>query len=694
MKHVRVIVLVSVLLPVLSAIGQTWTWTWVRKVGNAGFNHSLTVNPKNSDILYGSPGNATIVISRDRGKTWQTFSSVPGGSQVKMIRLNARDTSIILVAQEAGPPDRIMKSTDNGVNWTQVLSGNFWYWGHPMAYEPAVNPDLVYAMGSNIIYRSTDFGSTWTQVGPANPFGSSNQGWEHAIIRPDSGNILYVADNATGIWKSTDAGNSWRRVFVASGEVPAIALNPGNPAIAYATKFGGGGGFVKTTNYGETWLPISQFNGINTWGVDICPDYPNYVIMGTWGHAFSSNGGIYISRDDGATWDRTYQGLSSTSNHQCFVLDTMTVLVLQGDGIWKLIMPGEVTGVCFNDLNANSVQDAGEPMLQNWKVFLGGSRVDSTLTSSSGAYRFSMLSAGVYNVTAHVLPGWMLTFPPGGVYSSLSVSDGERYTNRNFGLTQGVITILTPNGGEVWPVDSLRAIEWSSAGFSENVTIELSRDGGVTYGETLFSSTPNDGVELWTVTGPPTNEARVRIRRVSVPGVADVSDANFVIRPAISSVSVIVNGGWNIISNPMVTSGDSVHQLYPLSLYPYAFSYVPGAGYVQEYLMQNGRGYWAKFASTHTNVIYGTVLSVDSIDVQPGWNMIGTISCAVDTSTIITLPPGIRSSNWFGYEAGYYPATEIVPGKAYWVKVTQSGKVVLRCPMAQRVPDRVNKAAR
>ena len=452
MKNLTSTLLLTTILFWLQAGAQTSPWTWVQKVGPAGFNHSITVNPKNSNTLYGSPGNNTIVISRDRGRTWQSFSTVPGGNQVKMIRVNARDSSMILVAQEAGPPDRIMKSTNGGASWTQTLSGNFWYWGHPLAYEPSVSDDMVYTMGTNVVYRSTDFGSTWTQVGPTNPFGSSNEGWESAVIRPDSANILYVADNATGIWKTTDSAITWRRVYVASGEVPALALNMANPAVAYGTKFGGGGGVVKTTNYGETWQSITQFNGLNTWGVDVSPDNPNYVIMATWGPSLSTTGGAYISRDAGATWERTYQGLVSTSNHQCFVLDTMTVLTLWGDGIWKLRMPGRISGVCFNDSNGNGVRDPGEPSLQNWRVLVTGARTDSMLTDSAGSYQFLALGPGSYTVGVRLQAGWALTEPSGGTYV-LTVADGEQYLGKDFGAMHSLaVFTVNPSSIEFGPI--------------------------------------------------------------------------------------------------------------------------------------------------------------------------------------------------------------------------------------------------
>jgi hypothetical protein len=53
--------------------------------------------------------------------------------------------------------------------------------------------------------------------------------------------------------------------------------------------------------------------------------------------------------------------------------------------------------------------------------------------------------------------------------------------------------------------------------------------------------------------------------------------------------------------------------------------------------------------------------------------MVGSITTAVDTSTITSAPPGLKASQWFGFNAGYTPAPQIVPGKAYWVKSSGVG---------------------
>lgn len=142
-------------------------------------------------------------------------------------------------------------------------------------------------------------------------------------------------------------------------------------------------------------------------------------------------------------------------------------------------------------------------------------------------------------------------------------------------------------------------------------------------------------------------------------------------------LNVNLAAGWNLISNPVTNPipGDSVRQLYPTSFNPYAFEF--SGGYVHSFRMLNGKGYWEKFPSATSNAIIGTPRLSDSISVVAGWNIIGSISDPVDTSTIVSIPPGLRVSKWFGYSAGYNPVTQLIPGQGYWVKSSSSGKFIL-----------------
>jgi hypothetical protein len=116
--------------------------------------------------------------------------------------------------------------------------------------------------------------------------------------------------------------------------------------------------------------------------------------------------------------------------------------------------------------------------------------------------------------------------------------------------------------------------------------------------------------------------------------------------------------------------------LFPNSLFNYAFSYVSGSGYEQTLTLPNGRGFWGKFPLPETNVISGFPRTSDSVSVDTGWNLVGSISLPVDTSAITSVPGGLRSSVWFGYSLGYYPVGQILPGEAYWVKTSGAGYFV------------------
>jgi hypothetical protein len=154
----------------------------------------------------------------------------------------------------------------------------------------------------------------------------------------------------------------------------------------------------------------------------------------------------------------------------------------------------------------------------------------------------------------------------------------------------------------------------------------------------------------------------------------------------VDGLAVGHSAGWNLISNPVerAPGTDSVSLLYPSSANDYVFAFVPDSGYRLSYVMSNGPGYWAKFPAGSTDTITGTLRTRDTISVFAGWNIVGSISSPVDTSTIISVPAGLKGSNWFGYSNGYSAVTQLMPGLGYWVKANGAGKFVVANPPRAR----------
>ena len=102
-------------------------------------------------------------------------------------------------------------------------------------------------------------------------------------------------------------------------------------------------------------------------------------------------------------------------------------------------------------------------------------------------------------------------------------------SNGNFTIAARTITVLSPNGGEVWIQGSLQNVTWTSSNVTGNVNVELNRTYSGGAWETIALNTTNDGTQPWTVTLPASTLARVRVTSVSFPTVSDVSNNNFTI---------------------------------------------------------------------------------------------------------------------------------------------------------------------
>lgn len=129
-------------------------------------------------------------------------------------------------------------------------------------------------------------------------------------------NVFYFGSVAGGVWKTTDAGLSWKPLFehqsVAS--IGAIAVDPHDPNVIYVGTgepclrgdISYGDGMYKSVDGGKTWTHIGLEDTRHIAKILVDPHDPNIVFVAAIGHAYGPNEqrGVFRSTDGGKTWQK------------------------------------------------------------------------------------------------------------------------------------------------------------------------------------------------------------------------------------------------------------------------------------------------------------------------------------------------------------------------------------------------------
>ena len=141
---------------------------------------------------------------------------------------------------------------------------------------------------------------------------------------------------------------------------------------------------------------------------------------------------------------------------------------------------------------------------------------------------------------------------------------------------------------------------------------------------------------------------------------------------------VYVNAGWQLLSVANDRQGDwSKASVYPDAI-SNAFKYQ--GSYLIADPLQNGLGYWLKYGSYSYAGAPGSEKTSLAIPVTAGWNMIGSISKPVATSSIVKDPADMTVGAYYKYEGTYKTTNTLKPGFGYWVKTSKAGTLTLTAP--------------
>jgi photosystem II stability/assembly factor-like uncharacterized protein len=341
---------------VFKSTDQGGSWTPIFDQNASLSIGDIAIAPSNANIIYvgtGEPNNGRgsvtydgqgIYKSTDAGQTW-TSVGLQQGRNTGRIAIHPTNANILFTAQMGdlfgtGPDRGIYRSTNGGTTWSQVLFVNDSTGGIDVCIDPQ-NPNTVYATtwtrirrptyynyggtGSNV-YKSTDGGTTWTLLTNGLPANNANVGKISIDISPSSPNVLYTAYSDPvgafrGMYKTTNGGTSW-------------SLVPGNNFLLgnlSSTQFFWGGR-VRIDPANSNIVYIADFDGWKTtdggasW-VNFSQTYhvDHHI---TYVHPADPNlvlegtdGGFFLSSDGGVTWT-TQQTLPITQFYTCEVDNT------------------------------------------------------------------------------------------------------------------------------------------------------------------------------------------------------------------------------------------------------------------------------------------------------------------------------------------------------------------------------------
>ena len=297
----------------------------------------LNLNGRKRNTHYG----LGIYKTTDGGQTWNptglAFQLTGGdGSLMRRTIINPNNTNQLLACGASG----MYSSNDGGNTWVQQMDSLFW----DLVQDPQ-NPNVLYAAGGWVenandgyvaIYKTTNFGSSWTMLNTGIPTTGVVQRLKLAIAPSNSNYVYALADDVNdamyGIYQSTDAGATWNYhnpglnildgndgtdLFYGQGNYDlSLLVNPSDPNTIYT----GGINIWGSTDGGQSFNPVSHWT--TSYGPTTHADIHFMQIQPLTGNIFVCNdGGVYrttsiqistwVDANNGVPWPTQWTNLSN-----------------------------------------------------------------------------------------------------------------------------------------------------------------------------------------------------------------------------------------------------------------------------------------------------------------------------------------------------------------------------------------------
>jgi len=281
-------------------------------------------------IFYVASASGGLLKTVNGGNTWENVFDSQATVSIGDIAINPTDPNVIWVGtgeannrQSSSWGDGIYKSVDGGKTWKNMGLRDSQHIGR-IIVDPQ-DTDIVYVAavgrlwGANKergVFKTADGGITWQHVLAIN----ENTGANDLIMDPANSKVLIASAYSrrrtgfgfngggpdSGIYKSTDAGRTWRKITggLPGGDTGRIGLDfyRRDSNIAYAIVENRDGGVFRSEDKGETWARVNSLNPRPMYfsQIRVDPNDPQRIYVNGVDLHISDDGGKTF-RDDGST---------------------------------------------------------------------------------------------------------------------------------------------------------------------------------------------------------------------------------------------------------------------------------------------------------------------------------------------------------------------------------------------------------
>ncbi len=267
--------------------------------------------------------------------------------------------------------NRLKKTLNGGSTWTEV-SGITQDDGPFITKLSASkeNPDLIFAVGGQGVYRSTSFGSSWINKKINTNWAVNNEVTSsHRVeVSQSNGNIVWAGGGMAKefglqMQVSVDEGLTFKTVseyslVAMNAYISGLSTHPNEDSTAYVLfSLSGYPKVLITKNLGKSWEDLSGFgtdkvssNGFPDVIVHcllVMPDNPDVIWVGT-------EIGLFESTNNGESWHFANNGLPPVPIYQMKAIGDEVVIATHGRGIWSVAMPEFLNVPYISEFKQNS----------------------------------------------------------------------------------------------------------------------------------------------------------------------------------------------------------------------------------------------------------------------------------------------------------------------------------------------------